>query len=94
MPCLIDHHPPRSAEVCPIFETDELAYAEGSEGQQLRERINSVSQHWEQQMYVYSSDSADDQIRHVPFAKVGTRKVRYVRIKPMKPRQIVFDEDD
>lgn len=100
MPVLVLAPPSHAAEVRPFLETDETAIAQGLEGQQVREQIESVSRHWRQQSLDAMGQSADDLLdelnnyQHVPFEFGGTRRVRYVRVNELKPRTIDFGEDE
>ncbi|MCA8990658.1 MAG: hypothetical protein KDA88_01700 [Planctomycetaceae bacterium] len=92
--------PPQSVEVRPVWLETESVVPQGPEGQQMRAEIVNVSQHWSQQsMSVLASEEVDllDQLnnyRHVPFARAGKRRVRYIGIRPLQPRQIDIDLDE
>jgi len=100
MPVLIATLPPQAAEIRPFWESDECAIAQGIEGQQVREQIEFVSQHWRRQSLDTIAERDADLIdelndyRHVPFERVGTRRVRYTRTNDLRPRKIFFDEND
>lgn len=100
MPILAPPIPPTAAEVRPLWESDETAIAQGLEGRQVREQMELVSKHWFEQTTNADTESDTDLLdelnnfRHVPFKVVGTRRVRYIRVEPLKPRKINFDEDE
>ena len=100
MPILIPPTPPPVAEVRPLLQSDETAIAQGLEGQQVRDQLELVSKHWFQHTQsIVAEPDADlldelNDYRHVPFERVGSRRVRYVRIEPLKPRKTHFAEDE
>ncbi len=99
MPVLIPV-PPQAAEVRSIWDVEETAVSQGLEGQQVREQIEDVSQHWRQQslaaLVTAPSDLLDQlrSYRHPPFERVGKRRVRYVAIRDLKPPRIEYDFDE
>ena len=100
MPVLIPTLPSQAAEDRPFWESSETAIAQGLEGQQVREQIESVSRHWREQSLGALGEAAADLLdelsdfRHPPFERVGTLGVRFTRINDLKPRTIIFDEDE
>jgi len=100
MPVLIPTLPPPAVEVRSLWDEEETAVSQGLEGRQVREQIENVSRHWQQQSLAEPMPSSLDlldelaQYRHVPFASAGKVRVRFTRITDLKPRQFVFDEDD
>jgi hypothetical protein len=97
---LLTAPPPAAAEVRPFWEVDDLAFLQGDEGQQVRLEIELVGQHWrEQALGSLQSEPTDlidelQQYRHVPFERVGTRRVRFRAAKPLLPRRLTFDDDE
>lgn len=100
MPVLTTALPPQTVEVRSLCDVEEAAISQGPEGRQVRAQIEQVSQHWRQQSLAapatVASDLLDQQCRyrHPPFERVGTRSVRYVGIRDIRPRQIECDFDE
>lgn len=98
MPVLIPE-PRDTAEVRPFWEAEDTPVSQGVEGQQMREQIQLVSNHWRQQsLGVLASDAPDllDELRqyhHVPFETVGKIRVRFNGITDLRPRKFDFDGD-
>ncbi len=92
--------PPPVTEVRSLLQSDGTAIAQGREGQQVRDKMERVNMHWLQlTQSIVAEPDADlldelNDYRHVPFERVGSRRVRYVRIEPLKPRKIHFAEDE
>lgn len=98
MPVLAPTPSVHAADIC-LWKAEETAMAQGAEGRQLREQIESVDRHWRHRSLdtVAGPDADLDELsnyRHVPLERVGTRYVRYVRINDLQPRKIVLDGDD
>lgn len=100
MPVLIPPPPPQTAAICPFDEAEELAIAQGREGRQVRDQVEMVGRHWRQRSLDTVGEPGADLLdelnayRHVPFERVGTRRVRYVRTRDLQPRKIDIDEDE
>lgn len=100
MPVLSPTLPPQAVEVRSLWDVEETAVSQGLEGQQVREQLENVSQHWRQQslaaLVTAPSDLLDQMssYRHPPFERVGTRRVRYVGIRDLTPRHIECDFDE
>lgn len=70
--------------------------AEGREGQVIDERIRRILEDMRERS---RSSSVIDEVpesgyRHVPFQRAGTIRVRFQEAVPMKPRQVVFENED
>lgn len=100
MPLLAPAPPPQDASHYSIWESREMPFAQGLEGQQVREQIEFVSRHWREQSLGALGEPATDLLdelrdyKHPPFERVGSLGVRFTRINDLKPRKIIFDEDE
>ena len=85
---------PPVANIRPLWDAEEPAFAFGLEGRQLRERIHQVARHWHASAVqaAVARTQVEPQYRHVPLEKVKTIRVRYLPAKPLPPRR--FDLED
>jgi hypothetical protein len=100
MPFISPPCPPQAAEIRPFWELEDSPIAQGLEGRQVREQIEIISKHWQEQSLdalVETDAELLDELnnyRHPPFENLGTIRVRFTKISDLEPRKFVFDEDD
>ncbi len=85
---------PPCAEI-PIPEVRSRYELEGDSSRDLLTQYGIAVKH-SRDRPSFSGEFEDDldAIHHVPFKKVGTIRVRFMKAKPMKPRMIDTDEFD
>jgi hypothetical protein len=94
MPVLLP--PPPAAHVRSLWGPEEIAYGQGEAAELMKLNMAEVQKHWRDRAQQSEADEDDEEIsyRHVPFEVIGTRKVRYTAIEPLRPRRIVWDDED
>ena len=94
MPVLLP--PPSVAEIRYLSGPEEIAYGHGEAARLVKRNIKAVRKQWRDHAEQPEAEEEDDLMpyRHVPFEVVGTRKVRYTAGEPLRPRRIVWDDED
>src|SRR5262245_30145093 len=87
-----------------LWDLEEAPYAQGNEAEQLYSSFDKVEEQWldrelQPDTFMLNKQDASDEddlpsYRSLPFKPAGTRIVRYTSITPLKPPDIVFDDND
>lgn len=78
-----------------VYELDHAPPASGSDGQELFRQYQNAYMHSQDRLSsIIGYVAEEESLRHVPFKKVGTIKVRFKAAIPMKPRTIDVEPDE
>ena len=95
MPLIFLPPPPPPVAARPLWGSEETCQAQGIEGRRVEAQLAEVWQHWHGRIEAVSSETqaVDENYRHLPFERVGSRRVRYRPTQPLTPRRFTFEDD-
>lgn len=100
MPLITPSPPPQNSVVWSLRHVTDTPLAQGPIGLLLQENLQNAHRHWQDRTPIVDDDIDLDLIdelnSYAPprFKIIGKRLVRYVKTKPLTPRQIDWDLDD
>ena len=85
--------PPPQQLITPLREVQSDYQFEGDGGKRLEISFRTATEQWVDRPSVQiEQQDSDSTVNHVPFKKVGTKKVRFKPSVPMKARTIATED--